>query len=104
MATQPNSTRLQRWNSAISIYRNLNHQLAKARPPESERLERALAAQQDALLDLPAPSYEAVRVKLECLWEGDLHGMDRSSEEKRLILEDLHDLSAAAAALIGERV
>ena len=42
-----------------------------------------------------------MRIKLEMLWEAEMHGLDQASEEKRLILEDLQDLSIELGELIA---
>ena len=59
-----------------------------------------MCAQQDELLDLTSPTLAAVRIKLELMWEAELHGLDQSSEEKRLIIEDLQDLGVELGELI----
>jgi muramidase (phage lysozyme) len=96
-------TRRSAWNKTYSTYLSLNQRLSQAQPQERDALERAVAAQQDALLDLPAPSIAAVILKLETIWEGQLHGLDQEAEERRLVLEDLQDLSSELADLVGAR-
>jgi hypothetical protein len=101
MAIEPNTARRREWNAAFENLTKLNHRLSQAQPDERGQLEQLIADQQDDLLDTSAPSFTAVRQKLELLWEAELHGLDQSSEEKRLILEDIEDLIAEAAALIS---
>jgi hypothetical protein len=101
MATNAHTARARAWKIAYTKYLNLNQRLELAPPHEREKLERAVAAQLDELLDLNAPSFAAVRQKLEMLWEGELESPDRASEEKRLIIEDLSDLCTEAAMTIG---
>ncbi|WP_166038990.1 hypothetical protein [Sphingosinicella sp. YJ22] len=94
-------TRRAAWDKMYGAYLDLNQRLEQAQPHERDALERAVAAQQDALLNLNAPSFLAVMHKLEVLWEGQLDGLDQESEEKRLIVEDLSDLIAEGATIIG---
>ena len=89
------------WNAQYTEYLSLMQQLEQASPCHRDALERAVAGQQDKLLDMNAPTVLAVLHKLEMHWEGQLDGLDQESEEKRLIIEDLSDLCAEAAALIG---
>ncbi|QGN54164.1 hypothetical protein [Novosphingobium sp. Gsoil 351] len=100
MTNQATTTRRSKWNSALATYTDLSQKLAQAQGPEAEALERAVAAQQDELLDLSSPTLAAVRIKLEVLWEAELDGFDQASEEKRLILEDLSDLGAELGELL----
>ena len=101
MATEAHTARARAWETVYRKYLTLNQRLAEAQPGKRDKLERTVAAQQDELLDLNAPSFSAVRQKLEMLWEGELESPDRASEEKRLIIEDLSDLCAEAATTIG---
>lgn len=94
-------TRRTAWEKTYTEYQSLNHKLAQAEGPDVDRLERAVAAQQDELLDLPAPSIAAVIAKLSILWEIDLEKPDQDGRQKALVIEDLQDLSCEAAALIG---
>ncbi|OSZ63603.1 hypothetical protein CAP40_17920 [Sphingomonas sp. IBVSS2] len=89
------------WNTQFQNYLNLIQQLEHAEPRQHERLERARAEVQDALLDMPAPTLTAVLQKLAILFEGELHGLDQASEERRLILEDFEGLIQAQSALLG---
>lgn len=51
-----------------------------------------IEATEETMLGLVAPSLALVRVKLGLLWSGTLHGKDRYSRQKLLVLEDLRDL------------
>jgi hypothetical protein len=101
MAENANSARTCAWNTAYNQYLNLAHQLAQAQPHERDALERAVADQQEDLLDTEAASLRALFVKLEILFEGQIDGLDPESEAKRLILEDLDTLITQATDVIG---
>lgn len=101
MTDQASTTRHDKWNTALTKYIELNDKLAQAQGPEAEALERAVAAQQDELLDLSSPTLAAVRIKLEVMWEAELDGFDQAGEEKRLILEDLSALRAELGELLA---
>jgi hypothetical protein len=89
---------------ALNKYHELKLNLAQAEgtPQQLEKLGQALAEQIDLLLELPAPSIEAVIEKLTIVWEADLEKPDRDGAEKLQIIEDLHDLAAEARNLVGE--
>jgi hypothetical protein len=101
MATEPLSAHDGAWKTQFGKYLGITHQLEQAEPHQRARLERARADAQDDLLDTPAPTITAVLHKLEILFEGQLHGLDQSSDERRLVLEDLEGLIQAQSALIG---
>jgi hypothetical protein len=101
MATNTSTTRRASWERAYRKYTAINHRLEQAQPHERDQLEQAVAAQQEDLLEMNAPHLVGVLHKLEVLWEGQLEGLDQESEFKRLILEDLSDLCAQGAAVIG---
>ena len=103
MATKAHTARAHAWATTFTKYTKLNQKLDVAQPDDRDALERAVVAHQNELLDLPAPSFCAVIQKLEILWEADLHGFDQTSEEKRLIIEDLQDLLTETAELDGQR-
>jgi hypothetical protein len=94
-------TRATAWNTSYQNYLNLTRQLARCPRHECEALERAVASQQEDLLDTPAPTLKAIVTKLEILFEGQMSGLDAESEAKRLILEDIHDLTAELDKLIA---
>ena len=100
MATNA-TTRLRAWNKAYTHYLTLKDRLDQAELADVDAIERALAEAEAELFDLPAPSFIAVRHKLEIMWELDLDKPDVASGEKALIIEDLGDLIAAAAATLG---
>jgi hypothetical protein len=103
MASKATNARRRTWERAFNKYVDLNLSLEQAQKPEAiEKLGEALAKQQDELMELNAPTLTAVLQKLYILWgETDLHGLDRESEEKRVILEDLEELIADTAYLLG---
>ena len=101
MATEPHTARARAWATAFNTYTELNQKLDLAQPGQRDELERSLAQQEQVLLDMPAPDFSAVILKLEMIWEADLHGFDQRSEEKCLILEDLGDLIAQTHQLVG---
>lgn len=89
------------WATTFAKYTGLNHSLVEAPHSQRDQIEREIASTQDDLLDTPAPTLVAVRQKLEMLWEGKMGGLDQSSEERRLILEDLDSLIHAQRELLG---
>jgi hypothetical protein len=101
MAEFANSARASVWNTTYEEYLRLNEKLAKCAPNERDVLERAIAAQQEDLLDTAAPTLTALHAKLEILFEGQMNGLDAESEAKRLVLEDLNDRITEATDLIG---
>ena len=101
MAVDATIKRRASWERANTNLTNLNQRLIGCQPRDRDALERAIAEQEDELLDLPAPSFTCIRQKLEIMWETELHGLDRASEEKRLLLKDLSDLIAETHQLLG---
>ncbi|WP_380874271.1 hypothetical protein ACFB49_46830 [Sphingomonas sp. DBB INV C78] len=101
MAAKPHSVPDGAWNTRYAHYLSLTQRLEQSPPEEHDALERAIAATQDDLLDTPAPSFTAVKQKLEMLWQAELHGLDQASEERRLVLEDLSGLIHAQSELLG---
>ena len=105
MTDRASNIRRALWDSTLKKYTKLSEKLAQAQAqnqaPEAEAIEQLLCAQQDELLDLTSPTLAAVRIKLELLWEAEMHGLDQASEEKRLILEDLSDLGAELGELLA---
>ena len=103
MATNATNARRRTWERAFNKYVELNLRREQAQEPQAiEKLGHALAKQQDELMELNAPTLTAVLQKLYILWgETDLHGLDRESEEKRVILEDLEELIVQSAHLLG---
>jgi hypothetical protein len=101
MAIDAHSARRAAWNTTYNEYLNLTQKLDQARPEDREALERAVADQQDDVLDTPAPSFSALLIKLELLFEGQLEGLDAEAEYRRLAIEDLSDLIAETRELVG---
>lgn len=102
MAIEANSAAHAAWNTEYTRYLNLSQKLDQCGPEDRDALERALADQEDDLLNTSAPSLEAVRTKAELIF-GELLGLDPETEYRRLLLEDLSDLIAEARELIGGR-
>ena len=102
MAAKPTKTRRAQWEQAYNRYIELNLRLqATENFDEVEALGRALAKQADELMELRAPHLTGVLQKLYLIWgETDLHGLDRDSEEKRLLLEDLEELIDKTSELV----
>jgi hypothetical protein len=103
MAIDANSARRAAWNTAYNEYLNLNQRLADCPAEERDALERAIANQEEDILDTPAPSLSALLIKLELLFEGQLDGLHAEAEHRRLVIEDLSDLIGETRELIGER-
>lgn len=102
MAIDATTARRENWKRLIEEYQNLNQRLIEAPAKDRDALERAIAAQEEELLDTPAPSFGAVITKLELLWSEQMDGLDVESEAKRLVIEDLGDLIGEAHQLLGE--
>ena len=102
VADQPTNTRRALWETAFNELTALNQKLDGCPAHERDALERALADQEDDLLNTPAPSFDAVRVKAALIF-GELFGLDPETEYRRLLLEDLEGLIAETRELIGER-
>lgn len=88
MADQPTSSAPCTWASAINTIDTLHQQLGSA-PDNRRALEDRLAAVEEDLLDLQAPDLAGAIRKLELLWDGQLHGLDRNSDHKLMVLDDL---------------
>ena len=101
MATEADNNRRSAWEQAFTTYQNLNQKLIEAPAKDRDALERAIADQEEDLLDTPAPSFSAVIRKLYWLWEASLIGLDPETEARRLILEDLETLVAESTALLA---
>ena len=101
MAIVATNERRAAWERAMSTYQSLNQKLIEG--PEKDRiaLERAVADQEEDLLETSAPSFSAVIKKLCWLWEGSLIGIDSETEARRLVLEDLETLVAESSALLA---
>lgn len=93
MTNEPLNTAQLAWASTIN---RRNHLIDALDLPGNAQddIEKMIAANEEFLLDLAAPDFEGVILKLELLWEAQLHGFDQDSRRKRLIIEDLHRLTA----------
>jgi hypothetical protein len=103
VAETTHTARARAWNISFNKLIDLNQKLDRCRPQDREALERAIAEQEDDVLDTPSPSLSALSFKLELLFEGQLEGVDSEAEHRRLVIEDLHDLIPETRELIGER-
>lgn len=101
MAIDATTERRAEWECAMTTYQNLNQKLIEAPEKDRDALERAVADQEEDLLQTEAPSISAVIKKLYWLWEGTLIGIDPETEARRLILEDLETLVAESTALLA---
>ncbi|WP_155263556.1 hypothetical protein [Sphingomonas segetis] len=103
MADTTHTARARAWKISIQKLNKLNLKLDQCQPQDREALERAIADQEEDVLDTPAPSFSALLAKLELLFEGQLEGLDAEAEHRRLVIEDLSDLIEETRELIGER-
>ena len=103
MAIDATTARHQEWKCALTKLNELNQSLAQCQPQEREALERAIADQEDDVLNTPAPSFTALFTKLELLFEGQMDGLDAEAEHRRLVIEDLSDLIAETREILGDR-
>lgn len=102
MADKAHTARARAWNTAFEKYQNLNQRLIEERNPhQRDALERAVAAQEEQLLELPSPHFAAVIRKLELLWDYQLEGLDGETAARQLVLEDLNDLILEQSQLPG---
>jgi hypothetical protein len=101
MAENAHTARATAWNTTYNQLLNLTAKLEKCQLHERDALERAIAAQEEHLLDTPAASLDAVRVKLEILFDGQMTGLDAESEARRLVVEDVHNIATDFDELIG---
>src|SRR3546814_18771579 len=85
MADKPHSAPDGAWNTQYANYLNLHERLLGAPAHQRDAIEEAIVEVQDNLLDRPAPSFAAVKQKLDMLWETELHGLDQASRERRQI-------------------
>jgi len=101
MAIDSNSARDGAWNTTYNEYLSLRQKVDQSPPEDRDALERALADQEDDLLNTSAPSFEALQIKAQLIL-GEPLGLDPEAEYRRLLLEDLGDLIAETRELIGE--
>jgi hypothetical protein len=102
MAVDAHSARLAAFTTEYTRYIALKQQLEQSQPEDRDSLERAIAEQEEDLLDTPAGALTQVQTKLEILL-GDLFGLDPETEYRRLVLEDLAYIIDETRGLIGER-
>lgn len=100
MATNANTAPREDWERAFRKLTELNQNLLQAPERDREKIERAIADQEEDVLDTPAPSFSAVVNKLYLLWDAQLMSIDPETEAKRLILEDLERLIVEGAHLL----
>ena len=103
MAEEPTTTRYAILETAFQKLTALNQQLENCRTEDRDALERAIADQEEDVLDTPAGSLGQLRAKLELVWANQLFGLDPETEHRRLILEDLEALTAELGELVRER-
>jgi hypothetical protein len=103
MAIDATTARHQEWECASNKLNELNLRLDQCQPHERDALERAIADQEEDLLDTPSPTFSALLTKLELLFEGELEGLSAEAEHRRLVIEDLSDLIAETHHLLGGR-
>ena len=103
MATNATTARRELWERALNNLTELNQKLDQCAPHERDALERAIADQEEDVLDTPAPSFSALLTKLELLFKGHLDGLHAEAEHRRLVVEDLSELIEETRELIGER-
>jgi hypothetical protein len=101
MAIDATTARHQEWKCALTKLNELNQSLASCQPHERGALERAIADQEEDVLDTPAPSFSALLTKLELLFQGQLEGLNSEAEQRRLVIEDLSDLISETRELVG---
>lgn len=104
MATNATNARHQDWERAFAKLTALHDKLAKCHPHERDALERAVAEQEEDVLDTSAPSLAALLFKLELLFNGQLEGLHPDAEYRRLVIDDLTALVEHAGELVGERL
>jgi hypothetical protein len=97
MADHADSTTLARWNSAQNILHTLNQKLNLAQGQLRDKLERAVAEQEELVLELPAPHLLAVSQKLRLLFDVDVDKPDHDGLVKRRLVDDLGALIGATA-------
>lgn len=91
MAEAANTTATAVWHDLLThraeLIHNQNH------TPDHD-LDEQLVEVVEQLLDFAAPDLAGVVIKLQLLWDGQLHGQDQDSEHKLAVLADLNRLAA----------
>ena len=100
MANQPHTSRARAWATPSAQLTALNQRLPGAAGQELDALERQIAATEDHLLALPAPSFDAVRLKLSLMFWPATTEEGEDADHKRLILDDLSQLIGESQQLL----
>lgn len=100
MANQPHSARARAWATPSAQLNTLNQHLPHATGKELDALERQIAAIEEHLLGLPAPSFDAVRLKLSLMFWPATTEEGEDADHKRLILDDLSQLIRESQQLL----
>lgn len=87
MAETPTTATPTAWHHLMSLRDDLIH----SNDPDHDE---QLAAVEERLLGLAAPDLAGVVIKLQLLWDGQLHGQDQDSARKLAVLADLNRLAA----------
>lgn len=87
MADAATTTAAAVWNTTLTHRDELIHS-------NNPALDERLVAVEEHLLGLAAPDLEGVILKLNLLWDEQLHGQDQDSERKLAVLADLRRLAA----------
>lgn len=103
MAETTHTNRVSEWNASIEKLNQLTLNLDHCHAHERDARERAIAEQQEDVLDTPAPHLTGVLTKLEILFEGQMEGINPEAEYRRLLIEDLNDLINDMCDLTGGR-
>lgn len=87
----------ERWNQALNLLHSLNEQLIASSGSKVRELERAVADQHDAILEMPAPHLRGVLAKMRLLFDLDLMKPDQDGYIKRQLVGDLATLIGVEA-------
>lgn len=77
------------WNQALDLVHTLSEQLIASSGAQRDALERAVAEQEEAILEMPAPHLRGVLHKMRLLFDIDLTKPDQDGDIKRLLVDDL---------------
>lgn len=91
MADTPTITPDPAWHPTLALREELIHSLAD-NPSDPRSIENRLAAVEETLLDMRAPDFDGVLLKLQILWNGRLDDHDDEARRKRRVIGDLDDL------------
>lgn len=98
MADQAHIPTRQHWASLNAIHSELIHQFESGERDDLQAIEERIAAVEEAMLMSVAPDIDAVIMKIQFLWGGELHGEDDDSLTKLRILRELVSLTEGVAA------